>query len=154
MRNRYKVLPLSFPFNLPKEYWLSCVKTKDKIKPVFKRNGYYLDRQTKQTWLEIKGKAWKYSEYDHFIYQLETSEGNNWMEDRIFNALQLLMRESPGLVPKSLKHRFWREQSRRELRAVFRESRLNGFKLRKEIIEEVKQDKAKKAKAKKSRGKK
>ena len=57
---KLKVFPLTFPFNNEKEFWEDCVKEKDRIEPIFNRNGYYLDRENDLAWIEINGEAWKY----------------------------------------------------------------------------------------------
>lgn len=130
---KIKVLPLTFPFSCEKGYWDNCVEEKNRITPVFNRNGYYLDRMTKKTWLEINGEAWIYSDKEYFDYNLAVSEGNNWMEDRCYNALQIVLEN--GLGNTKLREIFTTACDRRRLKEIGRTSGKAGIGFRKRFKE-------------------
>lgn len=124
--SRLKVLPLSFPFTVERDYWEPCLTNKDQIPPVYNRNGYYLDRQTKQVWLEIDGKAWKYGDVTSFEQELELSEGNNWLDPRLLHALGVLV--SFRMATPKQAHIYGVEMQRKTLRNIRRSARIAGRK--------------------------
>ena len=125
MSQPIKVLPLDSPFTCDKEYWEECVEEKNRIKPVFNRNGYYYNRYTKTSWLEINGEAWKYyvSQYDknsmreHYQYALDISIGNNRMMPEVFNAIGILMKNRAA--SREQKHKYYIERDMRGLREIY-----------------------------------
>lgn len=89
-----KMLPLSFPFNKDVKLWQNCVKAEDKITPIMNRNGFFLNRKTGETWLEINYEAWKYQCKKGFLYILSLSPGNNRIHPDVFEAIKTLMNEN------------------------------------------------------------
>ena len=128
-RRRFKVLPLTFPFDAPKEWWKDCVETKDKIEPRFNRDGLYFDRQTRESWLEIDGEAWLYGAPEYFLHELAMSDGNNRMEECVFQALKTLRnhRVFSWRSEPRLEKLLQQETDKRQLRAVVMDARLWRF---------------------------
>lgn len=58
---------------------------------VFNRDGFYLDRKTNKTWVEINGTAWIYSNSQFFKDQLEIYCGNNRLSNDKFSMLSGLI---------------------------------------------------------------
>lgn len=115
---KIKKLPLEFPFDRPKTGWISwgdCVKEEDRITPIFNKNGYYLDRETNITWLEINGEAWKYQTREAFEYRLRTSEFEELYDD-VYKALQTLSKSS--LLTKKQRQILYFQQNIRTSRQV------------------------------------
>lgn len=130
-KNKVKVLSITFPFNYEKKFWIDCLKETDKIRPVFNRNGYYYDRISKKTWLEINGEAWLYSSKEHFLYDLCTNEGNNRISSEAFDAIGLLIEQ--GLADKKLKKIYYTEKDTRLLLETSRSAKIAGLRARKRI---------------------
>jgi hypothetical protein len=126
---KIKVLPLSFPFNYRKEIWEDCVKEENRITPVFNRNGYYLDRISGKTWLEIDGEAWLYKTREGFEYSLKISEGNNRIHPDCMKAIKVLI--SHKIAPKSLREKYRIECDRISIGQVYKESSLAALQMRK-----------------------
>ena len=128
---KIKFLPLSFPFNLNKDYWEDCVEEEARITPVFNKNGYYLDRETNQTWLEINGEAWTYQNREDFDYEIATHEENNWLDKDVFNALKTLSKAHPRILTKKQSLILYYEECRYSHRKTYRDSRLLSLRKRK-----------------------
>lgn len=129
MKRRYKVLPLSFPFDRAFGYWEDCVEDKNLIQPVFNRNGFYCDRVTGRTWLEIDGKAWLYLTREGFQYELDVCEANNWLDSRLYAALGTLV--SFGWATKKQRERWFIEEDRYRIKAASLEAKLGARRMRK-----------------------
>lgn len=110
MNRQYKVLQITFPFNQEKEFYLECLENKEKIPPVFNRNGLYLDRKSGKTWLEIDGEAWLYSNRKDFEYYLKTCTANNRIHPDCMKAIKILI--DNRMAPKSLKTKYFLELDR------------------------------------------
>lgn len=74
-----------------KHYRLQLKKEYIQIEPVFNKNGYYLDRKTNKTWVEINGTAWIYSNSQFFKDQLEIYCGSNRLSNDKFSMLSGLI---------------------------------------------------------------
>lgn len=136
MNRRYKMLPLDFPFNEHPKFWWTCLINNEKIEPVFNRNGYFLDRKTGRTWLEIDGQAWIYRDRIDFEYRLRTSRGNNRITEDIFVALALLIKVR--LASPKQKQLYKTEEDIRLLRLTYLSARLAAYKFLKECRNRIK----------------
>jgi hypothetical protein len=130
---RFKILPLSFPFTQERDLWIECVQVKNKIAPHFYRDGYYFDRQTKRAWLEIDGEAWLYGSGnpDGFKRELYMQDGNNAVEDRVYNAIGLLIssRIIKYSTSKEIYELYYLESAKRQCRSVYVNSRIECRKI-------------------------
>ena len=90
-KRRYKVMPMPYHFLYPRRTWHDLISEENRIEPVFNRNGFYLDRQTQQTWVEVNGEAWLYLSFDTFMFDLLHNDGNNRMDPHIFEAIKTLI---------------------------------------------------------------
>lgn len=98
MKRRYKVLPLPTWAGvrlspLFDRSWQLCLEHCEVITPVFNRNGFYLDRKTGRAWIEREGKAWVYQDRKNFQFQLDNNPGNNRLENRVYEAIGVLVNE-------------------------------------------------------------
>jgi len=88
------------------------------IEPFFNKNGYYLDRETNKTWVEINGTGWLYSTPDYFKDQLETNCGSNRLSNEKFSMLSGLI--SSKIIDyrkhKDLYRMYLIQHAKRELR--------------------------------------
>lgn len=117
--NEIKVLPLDFWMKRNKKSFLECVKSKNKINPVFNRHGYYYNRITKECWIECEFGCYLYDEKS-FISEL-----------KLFNHNPLLQKEVDALktlcLNKQLKKQFsevlFMDNAWKEIRRVGRNSR-------------------------------
>lgn len=125
-RGAFKMLPLEFPFTKPRSFWYDCVGHQQR-EPVFHRNGYFLNRYTGETWLEIDGEAWEYENRLAFEYALAVSEGNNWLEAHVMSAIKTLM--DNRLADNFLKVAYWVQNDRTATRQTYREAALSSFKI-------------------------
>ena len=128
MKRRYKMLPLSFPFTHELTFWANCVG--DETTPRFGRNGKYLDRKTKEVWIEVNGKAWLYGGVETFLHDLAHT-GVRRLEDHGYKALStLVFMAARGLdtpLPRDLfqvwaveNHLRQRDRTRRDARLTMR----------------------------------
>lgn len=75
--NRYKVLPLPFPFKVKSEEEWEFFSGEEglgglkKIEPIFNKDGWYYDRHTKITWVECKFGCWETNDPEMFLYILK-----------------------------------------------------------------------------------
>ena len=60
------------------------------IKPIFHRNGYYLNRKTGFTWIEKDGIAYHYRDRKAFELSLAINPGNNYLPDEVLTSLGIL----------------------------------------------------------------
>ncbi len=97
LNRRYKVLPLP---NYGKQWRKNYLEKSEKITPVFNRNGFYLDRETKLTWVEIDGEAWIYLQENHFLYSISHNKSNNRMHPDAFDAMKVIV--DLGYVDKKM----------------------------------------------------
>lgn len=133
-RNRYKRLGLSFPFLHGKAFWYECVDESNQITPVFNLNGYYLDRRTGKTWLEINGEAWYYQSQKSFLYRLKLeSAKQNRLDKEVIKAISILSKYR--LATKNQVELLSYEQQVHTLRNIFLNARLHGIKIFKKFKE-------------------
>lgn len=85
---------------------------------VFNRDGFYLDRKTNKTWVEIDGSAWLYSNAQYFNDQLEINCGSNRLSNDKFLMLSGLI--SSNIINyrkhKDLYRMYLIQHAKRELR--------------------------------------
>ena len=131
IKHRYKMLPLTFPFLCKRRIWEECLTTEKQITPTFHRNGYYYDRHTRQTWLEIEGEAWTYREYESFKYTLLISEGNNYMSDTIMQSLEILI--TWHIATPQQREMYQIQRDRVSIHNAGRNARINGMQMSKRL---------------------
>jgi len=138
MKRRFKVLPsplgvaIKHPDNeFMQKIWRSCVEEEKRIEPRFNRNGFYLDRQTKETWVELNGQAFLYLGYEGFKSDLEYSEGNNRLHDDAFQAIKILI--DYKLADQRQRKLFQIEADRRCLRVQYISGQTNIRQFRKRL---------------------
>lgn len=96
-RARCKKLPLPTPFTwrnhwfMEEEDWRECVG--EQVEPLFGKEGYYLHRHKNVAWVEFDGMAFLYRDRAAFEFALEVSEGNNRLDEYVYQAIGLLIRE-------------------------------------------------------------
>lgn len=141
IKSRYKKLALDFPFLDHKDYWEDCIKNCTKIPPVFHSNGFYMDRLSKLTWLEINGEAWLYSDVKWFNFQLEMQEreGHKVLSDEVFERLDYLVKRRyiSYKRDKELYNLWYHERCYKDTNKVRRDSSLYCYKSRKEFTKEI-----------------
>lgn len=130
-RRRYKVLPLPGWMRLRPGWEFMREETMARyaeVPPVFRRPGWYFDRQTGEAWLEAYGLAWRDAGgRKWFQYNLDHNPGNNRMHPDVFAAVAVVMRA--GLADHRLVA-LWRvEEQMRMLRAVTVESRKGAYQI-------------------------
>jgi hypothetical protein len=82
------MLPLSFPYTHAREFWADCVG--DETTPRFGRDGRYMDRLTKEVWIEVDGKAWLHKGIETFLHDLAHT-GVRRLEDHAYTALHTFL---------------------------------------------------------------
>ena len=133
MKRRYKVLLLPRYFCCSRQHWEHLIRDDNKIDPIFNRPGWYLDRQTRISWIEIDGKAYKHLSKEAFLYDLMVDpDYNNMMDVEIYNALEVMIRYR--LATKNQKARFDIERDKRILLKNGRDAALRGFQSRKRLL--------------------
>ena len=134
MKRRYKILPLSFPFTQPYALWADCVDSE--LFPQFNRNGYYMDRKTKQVWIEVGGRAWLYEGVETFLHDLAHA-GVRRLEDHVYRALPTLLFDSgvdlSGRAHSELFRKWSVETYLREMGRARRDAQLTTKKFMKSI---------------------
>jgi hypothetical protein len=129
MVRQLKFLPLSFPFTTNRRFWNNCVKEENKISPRIFRNGFFFDRKTGETWIEINGEGWLYGSKEFFMWDLSHSSGNNRMQDRDFCAITVLIQDKV-INQKSRLYKLWKiENEMRSLRQISISSGISAMKL-------------------------
>lgn len=114
-KRRYKVMPMPYHFEYDRRTWHDLISEENRIEPVFNRNGFYLDRQTRLTWVEVNGEAWLYLSFDAFRFDLLHNDGNNRMNNHIFEAIKTLI--DARLADKRLKELYKIEETMRLFQA-------------------------------------
>jgi hypothetical protein len=85
------------------------------ISPVFKRVGWFLDRKSGETWIELNGKAWlSKNDKKHFDYVIKIT-GNNRLTPKVYNAIETLLMEGIPL-DKRMKSLYMIEKDLKALR--------------------------------------
>ena len=135
MKRRYKMLPLGFPFMHEREFWSDCVG--DEITPRFNRNGWYLDRATKEVWIEVDGRAWRYKGIETFLHELAHT-GVRRLEDHAYRALRAFLFSSAvtdlsGRAYSEVYHKWAVETHLRTTALARREARLTLRKFMKSL---------------------
>lgn len=109
---------LNVPYRFLSTFNIVQDKEYIQIEPFFNKNGYYLDRETNKTWVEIEGSAWLYSNAKHFNDQLETYCGSNRLSNQKFLMLSGLI--SSNIINyrkhKDLYRMYLIQHAKRELR--------------------------------------
>lgn len=124
--SRYKVLPAQpwltraapgSPHWRVTEHALTGYK---EIEPVFKRVGWYFDRQTNRAWYEAHGRAWLCRRPDDFLYCLKLADHRQLSgPERV--AIQALLHRNN--CPKELREQLVTDNEIRMLREI----RRNGY---------------------------
>lgn len=124
-----KVLPLNYPFTCEKEWWEDCLLDKDKISPIFSRNGFYYCRKNKVAWLEIDSEAWLYSAKT-FLHELKI-KSHTCLSERAQEAIEILMRER--ICPKTLIELYYLDKHVKELKETYLSAQLYSRKILKDF---------------------
>lgn len=85
------------------------------IKPIFHRNGYYLNRETNLTWIEKDGIAYKYRDRDAFELSLAINPSNNYLPAEVLTSLGIL--SSYGMLTNKQRVLYGNELLRYSIRA-------------------------------------
>lgn len=99
------------------------------IKPIFHRNGYYLNRKTNFTWIEKDGIAYHYRDRKAFELSLTISPGNNYLPAEVLTSLGIL--SSYGMLTDNQRVLYCNEQLRYSIRASSRRIKLTIQKIKK-----------------------
>lgn len=95
----------------------------ESITPIFNRDGFYLDRETKKCWIEYDGKAWTAQHlYEDFIHEIIILECRSFTCSEI-EAIKTLISfgsATPELIHtmmlyleiRQLNNNFWRSTKR------------------------------------------
>lgn len=135
LQRRYKMLPLDLYFLY--DHYREEMNESDRIDPVFHRNGKFLDRQTKTTWVEVNGEAWLYSDYEFFLYELNHDESDDTIPveewRNILQSVWVLRRNK--LLNKQVIDKVRRLQEIKELK----ELRVGAAKFNTQVLREIKE---------------
>lgn len=102
---------------ITREELLACFIKKgviQKIEPTFNRNGYYYDRKTKLTWIEIDGEAFKY-DTEMFLYEFKLANHKQLTQNER-NAIKTLIKY--GSCPQKLKEMYFTDSEIIHLREI------------------------------------
>ena len=125
--SRYKRLNLGFPYKYmdDEHWWHELLDGKHfydmtPIPPVFKRPGWYYDRETNTSWIETCRGCWSEKSPRMFKYTL-SCELHTSLPEKVEYAIGVLI--AYNMCPKSLKQLLRKEHEVRQLKDTYRNSR-------------------------------
>jgi hypothetical protein len=121
---RYKMLPAPRWLEWCAEYHGGIddeTKHLKEIEPVFNRQGWFYDRQTKLAWYESYGRAWLCDRNDDFLYCLKNAMHRPLLKKER-QAIKTLMQNK--LCPLALKQLYWTDTEVHDLRETYRGARM------------------------------